>query len=169
MGFPEDIIALKECKEIRTFVETGSGVGLITERIGALFENVIAIEKSEKLLNIAKNYVHNLDNIKWVLGDSEEVLPSVIEGNKDSIGFYLNACHCEPIKYYGDGELSLIESEKPKEGTSALERELKIILNCSSDMIIVVPETIEKEKFTIFGDRLIRHEIVDGHTYVVVK
>lgn len=168
--FPTPLLALRNSNDERvrevlenivSVVETGGGVGFVTEVLGALYPKVTVIEKTEKLIEVAKDYIHNLPHVEWVCGDSEDVLNKY---TKNYTLFHLHAVKTEPVFY----DNSTVETVPPKEGDSALPQELKIISNAAIKCIIVTPVETKREDFEVFGDRLIHHEVISGVTYAVI-
>jgi SAM-dependent methyltransferase len=50
-------------------LEIGSGVGRLTRVIAARAASVLALDVSERMLEIAKRHHQSLTNVKWILGD----------------------------------------------------------------------------------------------------
>jgi len=71
-----------------TVLELGAGKGIFTAELAKRFQQVVALELDEKLLEEAKSALVNASNITWVHGDMKEVDPeplapsgSILAGN----------------------------------------------------------------------------------------
>jgi len=87
----EEVDRLIKSHKINTIVETGIYKGWSTNIFAKKVKKVIAIDISESLLNEAKKYNVENDNIDFYLGSSHEVLNNVLKKNDNSILFFLDA------------------------------------------------------------------------------
>lgn len=60
-------------------LEIGCGLGRMTHHFSRLFGKVYAVDVSQEMLNRAKNYWEQLDNVEWVLVDGESLQPIASE------------------------------------------------------------------------------------------
>lgn len=96
MGTSNDIDIFKKYKNnCSLFVETGSYIGDgIQSALNSGFENVISIEISKYQYDYCKNRFGNDERIKLILGDTGEVLDSILAnyvGKHQRIFFWLDA------------------------------------------------------------------------------
>lgn len=83
-------LELKEQFNITTAVELGCCVGGTTKWLSENFDTVLAIEVNEQFLNVAKLRATK-SNIVFVLGDTVEVLPSLISELNDRTIFHVDS------------------------------------------------------------------------------
>jgi hypothetical protein len=74
----ELMLSLKEEFSVERFLETGTHLGRTTAWAAAHFAEVVTIEASEELQQAAIEKRGRLSNVRWVLGDTREVLPAEI-------------------------------------------------------------------------------------------
>ena len=56
-------------------LEIGCGVGRLTRQISARAQAVLALDVSERMLEMARGYNPQLENVTWLLGDGESLQP----------------------------------------------------------------------------------------------
>lgn len=54
-------------------LEIGCGVGRLTRSLAARGASVRALDVSERMLELAREYNHRLDNVEWILGDGSSL------------------------------------------------------------------------------------------------
>lgn len=64
-------------------IDIGSGAGWLSYKLSEIFEKVIAIEPSEKAVNISKKIYNNASNIEWIVGYAEDVFPIIENKNNE--------------------------------------------------------------------------------------
>jgi len=84
----ERLADLMEPNPHRTVLELGAGKGIFTAELAKRFQQVVALELDEKLLEEAKANLADVSNLTWVHGDMKEVDPtrlvppgSILAGN----------------------------------------------------------------------------------------
>ncbi len=73
-----NIDALRRKTGARTFVETGTYLGVTAARCARLFEKVVTIELDPELTRKAKQYLGRFPNVEVIEGDGLAVLPEVL-------------------------------------------------------------------------------------------
>ncbi len=76
---------------VKSIVETGTAEGKSTLEMSSMVNNVYTIEINEKSYNVAQERLNKSKNIKMYLGNSPEVLRSIIEEIEYPALFYLDA------------------------------------------------------------------------------
>ena len=61
------------------FIETGTYLGVTTNRCSSVFEKVYTIELDEKLAAQATSYLSNKKNVEVIQGDALKILPTLLE------------------------------------------------------------------------------------------
>lgn len=69
---------LKDFSDIKTtselsMIEIGCGVGRMTHYFSKLFRKVYAIDVSSEMINRARNYWRDFENIEWVIGNGTDL------------------------------------------------------------------------------------------------
>jgi len=86
---------INESFDLNVFVETGTFIATTAKEMSKKFKNVITMEIDETLYNKAVDLNKDIKNIKFLLGDSKKVLPSVVEyvnqNYNDGVVFFLDA------------------------------------------------------------------------------
>lgn len=99
------------------WIESGSHNGDgICLAIDAGFQNIISIELSDYYYNVCVEKFKHINNIKLYKGDSEDLLPNIIQDINEPITFWLDG-------HYSAGETAFGKHESP------LIQELDIIKN----------------------------------------
>lgn len=102
-GLPIDTaMQLAENYNIKTFVEGGTYKGETARKCSECFEQVITIEKSMAMFEIASKNLKKISNVKILFGDTREHLPDILNTN-DNILFWLDA-HWSGGETYGDDD-----------------------------------------------------------------
>jgi hypothetical protein len=128
MGPPTDlIVALKECSEVNSFIETGTYLGNTAYWSSRKFEQVITLEYSTEMYQQATRKYGHVENIKFLQGDSRVLLQEIISSLKQPSMFWLDA-HWSGGQTYGE------EDECP------LLEELAIINASPYDHIILIDD-----------------------------
>lgn len=89
---------------IKTFIESGTYLGMMVKAVKNSFEKIYTIELDYKLYNHVKNKFKNLRYIKVLHGDSSKILPKILEDIKDPCLFWLDAHYSKGITAKGDKE-----------------------------------------------------------------
>lgn len=76
---------------VKSIVETGTAEGKSTLEMSSMVNNVYTIEINEKSYNVAQERLNKSKNVKMYLGNSPEVLRSIIEEIEYPALFYLDA------------------------------------------------------------------------------
>lgn len=79
--------------DIKTFVETGTYLGVMVNAVKNMFEKIYTIELDKKLYERAKKKFSKNRNVTVLLGNSGEVLPKVLTKLRTPTLFWLDA-HC---------------------------------------------------------------------------
>jgi SAM-dependent methyltransferase len=58
-----------------TVVEIGCGVGRLTRALAASAERVVALDISERMIELARRHNAHLDGVEWIVGDGESLAP----------------------------------------------------------------------------------------------
>jgi predicted O-methyltransferase YrrM len=77
------MLALRREFSLTRFLETGTFDGRTTAWAAQHFEQVVTIEASEELRRSAMEKHAGLRNVRWVHGDTREVLRGEVEGSLD--------------------------------------------------------------------------------------
>lgn len=128
MGPPNDLILmLKECSEVNSFIETGTYLGNTAYWSSQKFGQVITLEYSTEMYQQATQKYGNVENIKFLQGDSRVLLQEIVSSLKQPSMFWLDA-HWSGGQTYGE------EDECP------LLEELEIINASPYDHIILIDD-----------------------------
>lgn len=128
MGPPNDLILmLKECSEVNSFIETGTHLGNTAYWSSQKFGQVITLEYSTEMYQQATQKYGNVENIKFLQGDSRVLLQEIVSSLKQPSMFWLDA-HWSGGQTYGE------EDECP------LLEELEIINASPYDHIILIDD-----------------------------
>jgi predicted O-methyltransferase YrrM len=73
------INSLRKRVSAKTFIETGTYLGVTTRRCAPVFEKVYTIELDQTLAAQAKEFLAPINNIEVIQGDVLAVLPQVLE------------------------------------------------------------------------------------------
>ena len=119
----------------RYFVETGTFMGDTLAFFEKEFDKLYSIELSEDLAAGAKKRFEKDDHIEVIQGDSEEVLPSVLEKLNGKVMFWLDGHYSS--EFYLKGEW--IKTAKGNTNTPIV-RELELILASGLTSIILVDD-----------------------------
>jgi hypothetical protein len=88
----DEVLRLKEKFNITTIIETGTHHGQSTDWFSKNFNEIITVELLDNNLFYAKKNCENINNIKFNLGSSIDLLPEIVNNNKDkNVLFYLDA------------------------------------------------------------------------------
>jgi hypothetical protein len=127
-GIPESIVnRLLQNYSITTFVETGTYRGTTTVWASRNFNKVYTIEKSEDLWKAAKSKFSELNNVNFLLGDSREIIKSLVSELNPPILFWLDAHWSGGVTYGEEDECALIG-------------ELELIKNIEGDKFIFIDD-----------------------------
>ena len=112
-AIPKELaLFFKDKMGIQNFIETGTYLGETTEWAGKHFKRVETVEAYEKIYTETSTKLAHLKNIRFHLGDSSRLLPSIIEGLRGPSLFFLDA-----HEFYWGGEPIL---QKPFSGICTL-------------------------------------------------
>jgi hypothetical protein len=123
--------------EIENFIETGTGIGEVVSDISSINSNlnIHTIEIEPQLYNKNKVSLSHLKNVNFHLGESSEVLPSIVKGLSGNTLFWFDA-HFPGADFglasYGD--------EKDIDKRLPLKKELEITKNgkdVTNDVIVI--------------------------------
>ena len=83
---------LKDYNEYNIFVESGTFIAKTTKKMSRLFNKVKTIEINKDIYEVNLQLYNDIKNIDFYLGDSREVLPSIIKEIKNQTGvvFFLD-------------------------------------------------------------------------------
>ncbi|HEY9302612.1 MAG TPA: rRNA adenine N-6-methyltransferase family protein [Phormidium sp.] len=73
------INSLRKRTNSSVFIETGTYLGVTTNRCSSVFDKVYTIELDEKLAAQAASYLSNKKNVEVIQGDALKVLPTLLE------------------------------------------------------------------------------------------
>jgi SAM-dependent methyltransferase len=73
-----------ELRQTDTVVEIGCGVGRVTRAIAARAGRILALDVSERMLELAREHNPELANVEWVHGDGASLRP-VADGAADAV------------------------------------------------------------------------------------
>ncbi len=107
-GIPDRIVReLAKLNEATVFVETGTALGTTTRWASKHFETVFTIEQSDTLFNLHSKELSQIKGVKPLLGNSREILPSIVAeiGDRKAV-FWLDA-------HWSAGETSGEDDECP--------------------------------------------------------
>src|SRR5688572_16817401 len=76
---------------LRTFIETGTWIGLMVNATKSKFDRIYSIELNHRLAEVAKRKFRKYPHITIAQGDSTEILPSILTGLKKPALFWLDA------------------------------------------------------------------------------
>jgi hypothetical protein len=111
----------------KIFIETGTCGGETIFKMEPYFEKLYTIEIYPDLYNSTKSK-YNGNKINFILGDSSEILPNLLNDINDNIIFFL------------DGHYSSYNTGKGKKDVPLLE-ELEAINNlCKNDIVIIIDD-----------------------------
>lgn len=128
MGIPEDIsLFIKDAIKINHFVETGTFKGETSLWASRYFEKVDTIEFSEEIHCQTKKKFETVENINFILGDSRQVLKTIVNKASEPILFWLDAHWCSGDSYGNEDQCPLLE-------------ELKIINSSPIDHFILIDD-----------------------------
>ncbi|WP_248896421.1 hypothetical protein [Haloplanus halobius] len=107
IGPPRDLITrVREAFSVESFVETGTLHGETAAWASGPFQTVVTIELGDDLYERTTERYGDIDNIEFLHGSSQEMLPGVVERLDDSAVFWLDA-------HYSGGETAGEEYECP--------------------------------------------------------
>jgi len=95
-GIPGEItLKLARLNNATVFIETGTSHGRTTRWASNHFDSVFTIERAESLYDLHKEELARLKGVKPLLGDSREVLPSIVAeiGDRKAV-FWLDGHWC---------------------------------------------------------------------------
>lgn len=118
----QEIIEVKNnSKNIKKFVETGTYKADTTILASKHFDNIYTTEISNSLYNESKNRAEkeNITNIKFLNGDSINLLKEIMEDCKEDLSFV----------FFIDAHISGYDSDWNKTNRVPLLEELDVILN----------------------------------------
>lgn len=82
---------LQKLYNCKYFVETGTYAGKTPAKLSKYFTHIWTIELDEKLFSIAKEKLTRYSNITCLHGNSQSILPNVVEKLDDNCLFWLDA------------------------------------------------------------------------------
>lgn len=125
------------------FIETGSFTGDgIQAALDLGFKEIHSIELSEKYYNICKNRFKDYPNVFMHLGDSGEILESVIRNISDRLD--------EGITFWLDGHYSSMDTACAEKYCSPIQQELETIRkNVHPDHVILIDDMKDFTKESI--------------------
>lgn len=131
----EIVMELAKLNDATVFVETGTYHGETTRWASNRFDSVFTIEKAESLYNLHKKELSHLRGVELFLGDSREVLPSIVAklGDRKAV-FWLDG-------HWSGGETAGADDECPLIGELAClsERAQDIILIDDARLFLCAP------------------------------
>ena len=71
-------------------IDIGCGAGWMSDKLSYIFENVIAIEPSQKAIDICKTLYGNKKNISWICDFAENVIDNLNKQNNSPV--FINTC-----------------------------------------------------------------------------
>lgn len=111
------VLLIRKELRIRDFVETGTFYGKTAIEMAKIFEKVWTIELSNELYSKTKeHYSKYYSNIEFILGDSTDVLPSILKKIRKPSIFWLDA-------HWSGGDTAKGKTECPILGEIRLIRE----------------------------------------------
>ena len=134
-GIPKELaLFFKGKMGIQNFIETGTYMGETTEWASQHFERVETVEAYEKIYTETSTKLVHLKNIRFHLGDSSKLLPSIIEGLRGPSLFFLDA-----HGFYGWGQDAVHIIKTITYNMFPLLKELHIIIKnfCENKVIII--------------------------------
>lgn len=94
-GIPKELVLLlRDIYSIKVFVETGTYKGDSAIWAAKNFEKVITIENSAAIYNSTVKKISKYQNIEFLLGNSAELLPGILEITDMPVLFWLDAHWC---------------------------------------------------------------------------
>lgn len=118
----------------KIYIETGTYKGHSTKSFAEVFDHVYTIEIKEELMNEAKEYCKEYDNITYLHGPSPKVLNDLLPTLTEDYVIFLDAHH-------SGGDTGL--DEKYGAHGTPLEEELGIISNYTKDSLIVIDDCVD--------------------------
>ena len=134
-AIPKELaLFFKDKMGIQNFIETGTFEGETTEWASKHFKHVETIEAYEKIYAETSTRLAHLKNIRFHLGDSSRLLPSIIEGLRGPSLFFLDA-----HGFYGWGQDAVHIIKTITYNMYPLLKELDIIIKnfCKNKAIII--------------------------------
>jgi hypothetical protein len=116
-----------KCTKTSHYIETGTYLGDGIRSMLGNYEHIHSIELSEKWYNHNVEQFKNHSNVKMYLGDSKQILPSLLNSIKEPVTIYLDA-------HYSGGSTAFGEEETP------LLCELQILKNREYNDIIIIDD-----------------------------
>jgi hypothetical protein len=93
----------------KTFIETGTYLGVTTKRCAGFFDNVYTIELDEKLALQAAQFLSVNKNVEVIQGDAVHTLPKILEKDIDDIIVFLDGHFSGGVTACGDTPEPAIE------------------------------------------------------------
>jgi len=98
----------KTADDFKIFIETGTFMGETSELMSNIFDTVYTIEVYEELYNNAQNKFLNT-NVHPILGDSTNILPSLLPELKENIVFWLDGHNSGPGTGVGTTDFPVLQ------------------------------------------------------------
>jgi hypothetical protein len=96
-GIPKDIVRqIATENKIDNFVETGTYMGNTCFWAAAYFKNVYTIEIDPEISKNTANRLKDMKNIKFLVGDSSNILPGLLKDISESTLFWLDGHYSGP-------------------------------------------------------------------------
>lgn len=92
---------------IKTFIETGSFIGSTINGVKEYFEDIHSIELSPKLFSICLGYFQYMNNIHLYNGESEKILPMILQNIDNPCVFWLDSHYSAGVTARGTTSSSL--------------------------------------------------------------
>jgi Ribosomal RNA adenine dimethylase len=96
----------------KTFIETGTYLGVTTRRCAPVFDAVYTIELDQKLADQASEFLRSKKNVEVLQGDALNVLPKILDKNVRDILVFLDGHFSGGVTACGDLPEPAIEELK---------------------------------------------------------
>jgi hypothetical protein len=131
----EEIEFYRKLYKSEVLVETGTFLGDTVEYFKNKFDEVISIELSKEIAEKATKRFAADKNVTILQGDSSIILPSLFEGFKGPVLFWLDG-HYSSEFFIGEEFIRTAKGEK----NTPIENELDIILQSSIECVILIDD-----------------------------
>jgi hypothetical protein len=84
------ITSIQKKVNAKTFIETGTYLGVTTRRCASHFENVYTIELDPELAKEAGNFLSSQKNVEVIQGDALDILPTILKKDVENILVFLD-------------------------------------------------------------------------------
>lgn len=121
------LLEYKQKYNLNTLIETGTCYGHTIDALKRNFQKIISIEISQSLFELAKQKFKNIKNISLFLGDSGEMLPTILKDIQEPCLFWLDG-------HYSDGPTSKGELNTP------IFKEIDAVYKSRTDHVILIDD-----------------------------